>query len=87
VVWFSFVEDFFVTCICTFRMDSQDQGNMLYTNLLQENSDIENSFLRESQHAPISLEDSQPQVEVVRTKKPQRGRKFSIEEDICLVSS
>jgi hypothetical protein len=27
------------------------------------------------------------QVEVVRTKKPQRGRKFSIQEDICLVSS
>jgi hypothetical protein len=74
-------------CICTCRMDSQDQGNMFYTDLLQENFHFENSFLGESQHAPISLEDSQPQAEVVHAKKPQRGRKFSIKEDICLVSS
>jgi hypothetical protein len=72
---------------CTFRMDSQDQGNIFYTNLLQGDSNIGNSFLGESQHAPISIEDSQPQVEMVRTKKPQRGGNFSIEEDICLVSS
>jgi hypothetical protein len=87
LVWFSFVEDFFVMFILTCRMDSQNQENMFYTNLLQENSYIENEFLGESQHAPISLEDSQPQAEVVHTKKPQRGRKFSVEEDICLVSS
>jgi hypothetical protein len=87
LVWFSFVEDFFVMFILTCRMNSQNQENMFYTNLLQENSYIENEFLGESQHAPISLKDSQPQAEVVHNKKPQRGRKFSVEEDICLVSS
>jgi hypothetical protein len=68
-------------------MDSQVQGDMSFINLLQGDADIDNSFLDESQQASMSIDHSQPQVVMARTKKPQRGTNFSIEEDKLLVLS
>jgi hypothetical protein len=73
--------------ICDFRMDSQVQGNVSFIDLLQGDADMDNSFLDESQQASMSIDHSQPQVVIARTKKPQRGTNFSTEEDKLLVSS
>jgi hypothetical protein len=48
---------------------------------------MDNSFLVESQQVPMSVDHSQPQVDVVHTRRLQRGNNFSIKEDKLLVSS
>jgi hypothetical protein len=70
-----------------FRMDSEEQPDMSFVNLLEGDIRMENSFLGESQEVPASIDHSQPQVDVVHTRKLQRGNNFSIEEDKLLVSS
>jgi hypothetical protein len=59
--------------ICDFRMDSQEQGDMSFMNLLQGDADMDNSFLDESQQDSMSIDHSQPPVVKVHTKKSQRG--------------
>jgi hypothetical protein len=68
-------------------MDSQDQESMSFMNLLQGDGNMDNSFLGESQQAPMSVDPSQPQVVNAPNKRAQRGANFSIEEDKLLVSS
>ncbi|XP_062152157.1 glutathione S-transferase T3-like [Alnus glutinosa] len=68
-------------------MDSRVQGDVSFIDLLQGNADMDNSFLDKSQQASMSIDHSQPQVVMARTKKPQRGTNFSMEEDKLLVSS
>jgi len=68
-------------------MDSQVQGDMSFNNLLQGDADMEASFLYESQQLSMSIDHSQPQVVMARTKKQQQGTNFSIQEDKLLVSS
>jgi hypothetical protein len=54
-------------------MDSQEQGDMSFMNLLQGDADMDNSFLDESQQDSMSIDHSQPPVVKVHTKKSQRG--------------
>ncbi|KAF8402556.1 hypothetical protein HHK36_010642 [Tetracentron sinense] len=68
-------------------MDSQDQRDMSFMDILHEDANMANSVLGESQQNPMSVDYSQPQVVMAHTKKPQRGSNFSIEEDKLLVSS
>lgn len=65
-------------------MDSQGQGDMPLTTLLQ-GSNLDDKCL-ESQHTPQIVKESLPQVEMVTNKRP-RGVKFSVEEDNLLVSA
>ncbi|XP_040985801.1 uncharacterized protein LOC121234052 isoform X2 [Juglans microcarpa x Juglans regia] len=65
-------------------MDSQEQGDMPFTTLLQV-SNLDDKCL-ESQHTPQIVKESLPQVEMV-TNKRHRGVKFSVEEDNLLVSA
>ncbi|KAG6730142.1 hypothetical protein I3842_01G065200 [Carya illinoinensis] len=65
-------------------MDSLGQGGMPFTALLQ-GSNLDDKFL-ESQHTPLIVKESLPQVEMI-TKKRHWGGKFSVEEDNLLVSA
>ncbi|KAG2725389.1 hypothetical protein I3760_01G063500 [Carya illinoinensis] len=65
-------------------MDSLGQGGMPFTTLLQ-GCNLDDKFL-ESQHTPLIVKESLPQVEMV-AKKRHWGGKFSVEEDNLLVSA
>lgn len=68
------------------RMDLQ--GDMpLYANLLQEDYNIDAQFLGESQHTPISDQESPPKIEIITSKTSRRGGNFTIEEDKLIVSA
>jgi hypothetical protein len=70
-----------------FRMDFEEQSDMSFVNLLQEDAVMDNLFLGESQQVPMSIDHSQPQIDVAHTRRLQRVNNFSIEEDKLLVSS
>ncbi|XP_059433848.1 myrcene synthase, chloroplastic-like [Corylus avellana] len=64
------------------EMDSEEQQDMSFINLLQGDASMDNSFLGESQQAPMSIDYSQPQVEVVgKPKKAKRKRKEGPSEE------
>ncbi|KAB1217325.1 hypothetical protein CJ030_MR4G020996 [Morella rubra] len=60
-------------------MDSQEQGDTSFIELLQGDANMDNSFLDQSQQVSMSIAHSQPQVHVDNTKKSTRGSNFSIE--------
>uniref|UniRef100_A0A2N9IVW3 Uncharacterized protein n=1 Tax=Fagus sylvatica TaxID=28930 RepID=A0A2N9IVW3_FAGSY len=64
-------------------MDSQ--GNMSFTNLLQEDSNLDKELLGESQHTPMSIQESPFQVDMILFKSKRQAGNFTVEEDKLLV--
>uniref|UniRef100_A0A2N9HRJ6 No apical meristem-associated C-terminal domain-containing protein n=1 Tax=Fagus sylvatica TaxID=28930 RepID=A0A2N9HRJ6_FAGSY len=64
-------------------MDSQ--GNMSFTNLLQEDSNLDKELLGESQHTPMSIQESLFQVYMIPSKSKRQASNFTVEEDKLLI--
>jgi hypothetical protein len=60
---------------------------MSFINLLQEDSNLDKELLGESQHTPMSVQESPFQVDMVTSKSKRRVGNFTIEEDKLLVST
>lgn len=56
-------------------------------NLLYQDPNIDYSFLSQTQHSLVLVEDSppQPQLEILTTKNSQRGANFTQKKDKLLV--
>ena len=60
---------------------------MSFTNLLQEDSNLDKELLGESQHTPMSNQESPFEVDMVPSKSRRRAGNFTVEEDKLLVSA
>uniref|UniRef100_A0A2N9I4J3 No apical meristem-associated C-terminal domain-containing protein n=1 Tax=Fagus sylvatica TaxID=28930 RepID=A0A2N9I4J3_FAGSY len=67
------------------RMGMDSQGNMSFTNLLQEDSNLDKELLGESQHTPMSIQESPFQVDMILFKSKRQAGNFTVEEDKLLV--
>jgi hypothetical protein len=61
------------------------QGNMSFRNLLQEDSNLDKELLGESQHTPMSIQESLFQVYMIPSKSKRQASNFTVEEDKLLV--
>ncbi|KAG6660183.1 hypothetical protein CIPAW_03G088100 [Carya illinoinensis] len=70
-------------------MDSQDQEHIYFTNLLNQNSQLDPTYNRQSGNSPMTIDDSPPLPpnEFIGVKKSVRGANFTSEEDKLLVSA
>ena len=69
-------------------MDSLTREDVYFTNLLEEGSNMSINFILESPQGEVCTEQFpfETQLEFI-AKKPTRGVKFTIEEDLLIVSA